>query len=225
VLVAGEKPDIKESYEVVGVARDIKYEQLREDTLKTAYFPTHQDKEPRPGGTFELRLNQPAAQVLPAVRAAFGEVDKNISIQIRSLERQVSDSLIQPRLVAILAAFFGLVALVLAATGLYGIIAYAVVRRRAEIGLRIALGARYSSVLWLVLRDVAVMMTLGAAIGLTASRYLTKLVESLIFGVKPTDPALLTLAIGVLATAAAIAAYIPARRAARMDPMDALRTD
>jgi putative ABC transport system permease protein len=159
------------------------------------------------------------------VRAAIGEVNRGISLEFRNFETQVNDSLLQPRMVALLSAFFGGLALLLAMIGLYGVTAYGVARRQAEIGIRMALGAQPGSVIWLVLREVAAMLAIGTLLGLGASLAAGRLVASLLYGVKPYDAAPLAIAAVVLGIATGIAAYLPAHRAARLDPMAALREE
>ncbi len=152
-------------------------------------LPSAQDPDPWPGVNFEIRSAGPVETSIPAVRATIGEVNRGISLEFRNFETQVNDSLLQPRMVALLSAFFGGLALLLAMIGLYGVTAYGVARRQAEIGIRVALGARPGSVIWLVLREVAVMMALGTALGLAASLAAGRLVASLLYGVKPHDAA------------------------------------
>ncbi len=162
---------------------------------------------------------------IPAVRAAIGEVNRGISLEFRNFETQVNESLLQPRMVALLSAFFGGLALLLAMIGLYGVTAYGVARRQAEIGIRMALGAQPGSVVWLVLREVAGMLAIGTVLGLGASLAAGRLVASLLYGVKRYDAAPLAIAAVVLGIATGIAAYLPAHRAARLDPMAALREE
>ncbi len=131
----------------------------------------------------------------------------------------------QQGVVALLSAFFGALALLLAMIGLYGVTAYSVVQRQGEIGIRMALGAQRKTVLWLVMRDVALMLGVGTMLGTLAALLLARLVTSLLFNVKANDPVTLAAAAVALAIAAAAAAYLPARRAARMDPMRALRNE
>jgi putative ABC transport system permease protein len=217
----------QDSYQIVGVVNDMKYESLSEKTLKTGFVPASQDPNPRSATVFELRLDSMNSlnRVLPMAREALSKTNKNLSLEFQTFDSQVADSLIRPRLIAVVSGFFGAVALILAATGLYGAIAYSTARRKSEIGLRVALGASYGSVVWLVLREIGLTLLVGTAIGLTAARFAGNLVTSLIYGVHPTDPAILGVALGVLVATAAVAAYIPARRAARLDPMDSLRIE
>jgi ABC-type antimicrobial peptide transport system permease subunit len=163
--------------------------------------------------------------MIPAVREAIGQVNRGISLEFRDLKTQVDDSLAQPRTVALLSAFFGGLALLLAMIGLYGVTAYGVARRQAEIGIRVALGALPGSVVWLVLREMTVMLAIGMAAGLGAALAAGRLISSLLYGLKPHDAGPLAAAAVVLGVAAAIAAYLPARRAARLDPMTALREE
>lgn len=136
----GVKEPRREPYQVIGVVKDMKYESLSEATLKTGFFAFAQDRNDRQNTAYELRLKslRTLGQVLPLVRAAMLETNKNLSLQFQTLDGQVSNSLIQPPLIVAVSAFFGVVALILAATGLYGVISYSTSRRKAEIGLRIA---------------------------------------------------------------------------------------
>jgi len=219
------RPGKQDVYQVIGVVKDIKYEEVNEDPLLSAYVAGAQDAEPWAEVTFEVRSERPVETFIPAVRAAIGEVNRGISLEFRNLETQVSKSLLQPRMVALLSAFFGGLALLLAMIGLYGVTAYGVARRQAEIGIRMALGAQPASVVWLVLREVAAMLALGTALGLGASLAAGRLVASLLYGVKPHDATPLAIAAVVLGVATGIAAYLPAHRAARLDPMAALREE
>ncbi len=215
----------RDSYVVVGVAKDIKYEELGEKTLLTAYVPLAQDGNPSPNLQYEVRTQAALDRLTPEIRTAIGNINKDVSLKFLSLDRQVDDSLMQPRVVAILSAFFGLLALTLAIIGLYGVISYTALRRRTEIGIRMALGAERSAVVWLVLRDVLLVLAAGTIVGVAASLAAGRLVTSLLYGVRPTDPTTLILAATVLGVAAVIAGYLPARKASRMDPMNALRDE
>jgi len=212
-------------YQVIGVVKDAKYAAVDEGVTRTVYIDCAQDADPWPQVNFEIRSERPVETFIPAVRAAIGEVNRGISLEFRNLETQVNDSLLQPRMVALLSAFFGGLALLLAVIGLYGVTAYGVARRQAEIGIRMALGAQPGSVVWLVLREVAAMLAIGTALGLGASLAAGRLVASLLYGVKPYDAAPLAIAAVVLGIATGIAAYVPAHRAARLDPMAALREE
>jgi putative ABC transport system permease protein len=212
-------------YQVIGVVKDAKYAAVDEGLTLTVYVACAQDSEPWPWVNFEVRAGGPVESFVPAVRAAIGQVNRGISLEFRSFETQVNDSLLQPRMVALLSAFFGGLALLLAMIGLYGVTAYGVARRQAEIGIRMALGAQPGSVAWLVLREVAVMVAIGTGIGLGASLAAGRLVASLLYGVKPHNAAPLAIAAAILGIATGIAAYLPARRGARLDPMAALREE
>jgi putative ABC transport system permease protein len=219
------RPAKQENYQVIGVVKDAKYAAVDEGLTLTVYVACAQDASPRPEVSFEVRAGGPVEAIIPAVRAAIGEVNRGISLEFRNLETQVNDSLLQPRMVALLSAFFGGLALLLAMIGLYGVTAYGVARRQTEIGIRMALGAQPGSVIWLVLREVAAMLAIGTALGLGASLAAGRLVSSLLYGVKPYDAAPLAIAAVVLGIATGIAAYLPAHRAARLDPMAALREE
>ena len=219
------QPGKQDVYQVIGVVKDIKYEEVNEDLLLSGFVACSQDTEPWSEVTFEIRTERPVEAFIPAVRAAVGEVNRGISLEFRNFETQVNESLLQPRMVALLSAFFGGLALLLAMIGLYGVTAYGVARRQAEIGIRMALGAQPGSVIWLVLREVAAMLAIGTLLGLGASLAAGRLVASLLYGVKPYDAAPLAIAAVVLGIATGIAAYLPAHRAARLDPMAALREE
>jgi len=152
-------------------------------------------------------------------------VSPRITLDFTTLEQQLSESLILMRSVASLSGFFGLLAILLATIGLYGIMAYSVARRRNEIGVRIALGAEQSRVVRMVLGEVGRMVIAGALLGVALSLGLTRLVASFLYGVSPTDPVMLGVAVLVLAGVGLLAAALPARRAARLDPVAALREE
>jgi len=223
--IRAEGPGKEGVYQVIGVVKDAKYAAVDEGLTLTVYVACAQDTEPWSGVNFEVRTEHQVESFIPAVRAAIGEVNRGISLEFRNFETQVNDSLLQPRMVALLSAFFGGLALLLAMIGLYGVTAYGVARRQAEIGIRMALGAQPGSVIWLVLREVAAMLAIGTMVGLGASLAAGRLVASLLYGVKPHDVAPLAIAAVVLGIATGIAAYLPAHRAARLDPMAALREE
>jgi ABC-type antimicrobial peptide transport system permease subunit len=191
----------------------------------TGYYPFAQDSESFPSTVLEIRSEVPAQVLVPEIRSIMAGAFKDMTIEFSTLDRQVKDSVVQARLLALISGFFGFVALVLAVTGLYGIIAYTTARRRSEIGIRVALGAAFASVVWLVLRDAGIMLAMGVLAGIAASIAAGRLVQSLVYGIKPTDPAVLATTATILAIATAVAAWLPAQRAARMDPMSALRNE
>jgi predicted permease len=222
---AESRPGQQDVYQVIGVVKDIKYQEVNETQLLAAYVASAQDDDPWADVTFEVRSERPVETFIPAVRAAIGEVNRSISLEFRNFETQVNESLLQARMVALLSAFFGALALLLAMIGLYGVTAYGVARRQAEIGIRVALGAQPGSVIWLVLREVIAMLAIGTLLGLGASLAAGRLVASLLYGLKAYDAAPLALAALMLGAAAGLAAYLPARRASRLDPMAALREE
>jgi predicted permease len=215
----------KDVYQIVGVVKDTKYNRINEGGRRIGYLAAGQDAEPGPRIRFAVRSDVPVETLIPAARAAIGGVNQGISLEFRNLETQVSESLLQPRTVATLSSVFGLLALVLAMVGLYGITSYGVTRRQGEIAIRMALGAPRKAVVRLMLRDVAAPLACGMAAGLAASLAAGRLVTSLLFGVRPGAPLQLAGAVLILAAATLGAAYLPARRAARLDAMAALREE
>lgn len=209
--------------QIIGVVKDAKYGSLREPFLPTAYIPLAQIMAPPERTAFEIRTVVNPTSVIPSVRDAIADISKPASLEFITLSQQVDDSLAQERLLAMLSAFFGVLAVLLTAIGLYGVMAYVVTQRTHEIGIRMALGAQPSSVLRLVMRDVAVLLGVGAGSGILASLWLTRLVQQLLFGVPATDAVTLSFAVVTLFVVALVASYLPARRAMRVDPMVALR--
>jgi ABC-type antimicrobial peptide transport system permease subunit len=171
-----------------------------------------------------IRTSDSEAQLASLLQREIHELDPVIPLlSVRTLEHDLDENILVERLVATLSGFFGILALLLSAVGLYGVVAYTVTRRTREIGIRIAVGAAGRSVLWLVFRDVISMVFIGAAIGTVAAFIATRAVASMLYEVTATDPLSLAVAAIVLLTAALLASFIPARRAARIDPMSALR--
>ena len=213
---------MEESLEIIGVVKDVRYFGVRKDTEPMIYIPIWRDGAG--GRTLCVRTTGDPSHVVAAIRREAAALDPTIPItQTLTLADQFDNSIAQERILTMLCGFFGLLAVLLAAIGLYGVMAHAVARRVREIGIRMALGAQAGEVRWLILRETALMVGCGAAIGLPAAYFTTRLVESFLFGLTPQDP--LTLAASTLALLAvtAIAGYIPARRATRVDPMIALR--
>jgi predicted permease len=217
-------PQSSDKIEVIGVVPDAKYGSLTEDVRPMAFYSHAQQVEPL--SNFVVRTSGPASAVVPQIRQTIRQVNRNLPIDdVVSLSDHIGRSLVQQKLVARLASFFGLLALLLASIGLYGVMSYGVARRTNEIGIRMALGAHRRSVLWLVLREALTLVAIGLVIGVLTSLAVTKTAATLLYELKPNDPLTIVLATLLLAGIAALAGYLPARRAARVDPMVALRDE
>ena len=211
-------------FEVIGVVKDAKYENLAEKTQPMAYYPYSQQNWYL--GNFEVSFSGEPGAIVSAVRQAIKDVNRNLPIaEVAMFSEQVDRSLVQQKLIARLSSFFGLLALLLSAIGLYGVISYSVTQRTREIGIRMALGAERRNVLSLVLGQGAKLALIGVLAGLGASWALTRWIESLLFGVSPADRVTFMIISLVLMAVALLACYIPARRAAKVDPMVALRCE
>jgi len=210
--------------EIVGIVRNAKYTSIQDDAPATVYLPYLQHPGAINETSFEVRtLGNPLA-IAADVRRAVAAIDKNVPLSdMQTQVQQIDRFLMKERLFATLSGAFGVLALILAAIGLYGTISYAAARRTSEIGIRMALGASRSSVLWLILRGTLAMLGVGIVVGLPASLAAARLVRSQLFGLSAMDPASLSGAVVVLGVLAMAAGWIPARRAARVDPMTALR--
>jgi ABC-type antimicrobial peptide transport system permease subunit len=161
---------------------------------------------------------------LQEARREIASIDRNLAIfRAATLRGQVQTSMLRERLLATLSSFFGVVALFLACVGIYGLMAYSVARRTAEIGVRIALGAQRSDVVWIVLREALILALAGVAAGVPAALWMARYAKSLLFGVSAADPAVVAGSIAIMAGIAILAGYLPARRASHIDPMTALR--
>jgi len=214
--------------EVIGVVRDSKYIQLDEGPRAVAYFPYTQYIPEWGIGlylpNFQVRFAGNPANIAQSVRDAIAEVNSNAPIRsVQTLAERVDDSVASQRLVAELSGFFGILAVFLACIGIYGLMSFAVIRRTHEIGIRMALGAGQPEVLRMVLREVVMLVGIGLVAGLPVAIAGEHWIESLLFGTNPLDPATLVGATLVLLGTAALAGYLPARRAAKLDPIVALR--
>lgn len=217
-------PDSGNQLEIVGVVKDARYGDLTEEFAPMAYYPYEQN--PQPLSNFVVRYSGSVESIVPQARQAIKAVNQNLPIdEVVSLSDHIGRSLIQQKLVARLASFFGLLALLLACVGLYGILSYAVARRTNEIGIRMALGAQSRDVLWLVLRQALLLVLGGVIVGLGAAYYATRIADQLLFGLKPNDLTTQCGATLLLVLVATFAGYLPARRASRVEPMVALRDE
>jgi predicted permease len=210
--------------EIVGYVKDAVYRSLRAPVPATMYVPLPQQAQPPPGIAISVRAAGGSPALLTkSVAAALANVNPNVTMTFRSLAEQVDSSLIQERVVAMMSGFFGALALLLAGLGLYGVTSYAVSRRRTELGIRMALGAAPGGVVRLVLRRVAILVGAGVAVGSALSWVSSRFVATLLYGLQPRDPVTLAGAAVVLAAIGALAGWLPARRASRIDPARVLR--
>jgi len=199
---------------------------VREESPPTIYLPIDQNPTPFVAtGIYELRFDGSAGNLVSNVKRAAAAIDSGVTVDFHLLSTQVADSLLQEKLLAILGAGFGLLALVLAAVGVYGVVAYSVRRRRNEIGIRIALGAPPQSVLVLLLRDLVLPIAIGLGVGLTAAIASTRLASAMVYGLRPNDPPTLIGACVLLLCVAGVAGYLPARIATLVDPLAVLRDE
>jgi len=213
----------KPYYNVVGVVENSVYNDMHEPFVPVVYFPRAQDEHPNIFGTFLIRSRVSTASLANSVKQAIAGVNPEIDVQFEVLRTQIRDSLIQDELMATLCGFFGGLAVLLAAIGLYGVISYTVAQRTNEIGIRMALGAQRSGIVGLILGEVAVLIGIGIAIGAGLALAGGRAASSLLYGLKANDPLTLALAVILLAVVGLAAIFVPARRASRLDPMVTLR--
>jgi predicted permease len=212
-------------YQIVGLVRNSKYVDLREDFPPIAYYPQLQDGKPEPGTEVIVRSSMGLEPLLDSLRKTVRNMNPAITIDFHVYNGMVKKALLRERLLATLSGFFGALAVVLATIGLYGVIAYLVVRRTNEIGIRMALGATPARILVMVVREAAVLLLFGIAAGAVLTLAAGKQAAALLYGLKPWDPAVMIAAALGLAAVAVTASLLPARRAARLQPTVALREE
>lgn len=211
--------------QIVGLVRNTKYYELREDFRPIGFLPMAQDDEPGPGATFVLRMAGSPGALMSAIKTSVASISPAMGMEFRPLSAQLQDSLLRDRLMAALSAGFGLLAGLLATLGLYSVIAYMVARRRNEIGVRIALGAGRGQVIRLVLREAMLLLGVGLTAGIVIALWAGRAAATLLFGLRPYDPISMLAAIALLTVIALAASFAPARRAAALEPMIALRDE
>jgi len=217
-----------EIYHIVGVVKDSRYPNPRGEPLPVIYTTFLQTSTGRGQMVLHVRVSGNADLVLPRIREEILRVDSTLPVfDVHTLAQEMDAALIQERLIAMLSSLFGGLALALACIGLYGLLAFAVVQRTREVGIRTALGAKRVNVIWMVMREALVLVFWGVAIGvplaLGLARFAGSQISGLLFGTKAADPPTIAAAAAVLILVAAVAAYLPARRASRVDPAIALR--
>jgi predicted permease len=216
----------KITYEVVGVAKNSRDHKLNKDVDPRYFLSLPQGivlDEVMPFATYEIRTSVSGGAMLNSLRKAVEKVNVDLKPDLRPLTESIDQQVGQQRLIAKLVAFFGLLALFLAAIGIYGILAYGVSQRTSEIGIRMAIGAESANVIGMIAKETMTMVGIGLAAGLVATYFVTKLIQSRLFGVTPTDPLVLGAAMGLLAVIALLAGLLPALRASKIDPAIALR--
>jgi predicted permease len=219
----GGDPGTKTDIEIVGVVRDTRYSRMNEELQRQVYFPYLQH-DWAAQMTGYVRSSLRGEQMFPMIRSAVRNLDRNLPVyQMKTEEKQRDDSLSVERLSATLSSAFGVLATLLAAIGIYGVMAFLVARRTREIGIRMAMGASAGDVVWLVMREVLLLAAAGVLIGMPIALAVTRLIESQLYGIASHDPAIVIAATLGLIAVAALSGYLPARRATRVDPMTALR--
>jgi len=222
----GESPEHPGEFEVIGVVKDAKYFELDDGTQMAAYIACAQ----KSGffGNFVVRYAPGANRqdIVSRVRHSIAEINPNILVNsVNSLEEQVDRSIATQSLIARLSSFFGILAVFLACIGIYGLLSYSVARRTSELGIRLALGAQSHSLLWLVLRECLGLLLLGLVVGIPVALSSTRILKSLLFQLSPLDPTAIAIAVVAVASMTVAAAWLPARRATRINPTQALRAE
>jgi putative ABC transport system permease protein len=225
-VIEGFGPERKDrQVEIIGLVANAKYRTLREQPEPTMYAAMAQQSQISSSARMVIKTLGEPWMSREAILHAIGGVNKEIAMDFRTLDEDLGAAVLQERLIASLSAVFGGLALLLAALGLYGVMSYSVTRRRNEIGIRVALGAEPDRVISLVLRHVAVITFVGLVVGAAAAIATGRFINSLLFNLAATDRTMIAITAATLAVAAGIAGYLPARRAARIDPMAALREE
>jgi putative ABC transport system permease protein len=209
--------------EIVGVAKDLKRTDPRGE-WRPVYCPMLQDL-PTVNALVLIRASGDASAALAEMRRRFGEIDRNLFVEVVSMDRRLEDNVFFQRLLAMIATVFGALALLLASIGLYGVMAYSVARRSNEVGIRMALGADRRRIVGTVVAETMRLVATGVLVGMAAAWGTTRLIASTLFGVSAMDPSTVVFAIAVMAAVAAAASYVPARRAAAVDPVVSLRQE
>ncbi len=219
-LGRGGGPNAKLTIEIIGVVGDSLYEGPREGVHRQVFVPYWGKGD----GTFYVRTETASSSAYSLLRNEVQRLDPSLPLyQVKTLEGQLDETLLTDRLIALLSAGFGLLATLLASVGLYGVMAFVVARRRKELGIRLALGAQPGLVIWLVMREVLLLLAIGLAVGIPAAMALGRYVSSQLYGIQPNDPVIAASTVVLLALVSAAAGLIPAHRASRIDPILALR--
>lgn len=213
----------EQSFEIVGLVADTKYSSLREGFGPIVFLSTSQEPQPAPFAQFVIRSGAPMAETISNVRSLIAQASSLITVDFQPFETWILEGLTRERLMAKVSGFFGLLAALIAAVGLYGVMSYLVAQRTNEFGIRVALGAQSVDVLSLVLRNAALLLAPGLALGAFLSVAAAQAARAMLFGLKPSDPAVLIAAMTALGFIALLASFLPARRAMSVDPMAALR--
>jgi predicted permease len=211
--------------EIVGVAKNSKYRDLRQDFVPVAFFPMEQFQQRLLSGSILMRSGAGLETLTPSIRRAFAEVNPDIQYSFSVFKTQIEDSLLRERLMAVLSGLFGALAVLLATVGLYGVISYTVAQRTKEIGIRMALGASRGNVIGLILGETGLLLAVGIGGGMLLSLIVGRVATSLLFGLEPSDPLTLAAAGIALAVVALGASALPARRACAVDAATVLRQD
>jgi predicted permease len=223
-LVSNNAED-RRHYQIVGLVRDTKYFELREEFTPIGFFPAAHETDPGPYLDLLVRSDMALASLTPTLTRAIREIAPNSTVAYGTLSGYVRDSLVTERLMASLSLSLGLLALLIATIGLYGVMSYVVSRRKVEIGIRMALGADPRSVVRMVLGESALLLMVGVGIGIGLAIVASRSAASLLYGLEPWDPLSIVVAVAALGTISLVAAWVPARRASRTAPTVALRAD
>jgi predicted permease len=227
---SSDTPPPSEPFQIVGVVQDSRYSNPRGEVRPLIYMTFLQTSTGRGQMVLHVRTTGIPGEVIQRIREQVASVDPTMPMfDVHTLEEEMGAALVQQRLIALLSSLFGGLALLLACVGLYGLLAFAMVQRTGEMGVRMALGARRADVVWLVVREAWLLVAAGIAVGvpaaLGAARVASSQIAGMVFGLKATDPLTIAAAACCLFVVATLAAYLPARRASRVDPMVALRAE
>jgi len=217
--------DPKATYQIVGLVKDAKYYEMREDPVATAYVSFTQANGPDQESTLMIRSDEPLLPLISSIKSTAGDLSPAIVLNFSMMKTQIREGLLREQLMAMLSGFFGALAVILAIVGLYGVISYMVVQRRNEIGVRMALGASRRDIVTMILREAFILLGIGLAIGTMLALVAGNAAASLLYGLKPRDPLTFTAAILGMIVVALIASLLPAQRAAAVHPMVALREE